>query len=102
MEFSGFGWRCQIFECAMRLTLRSRTMPAKAATIRTREDHALPSTITRVEALDWSAMGSGLDAQGCAVTGPLLTAKECAELAARYAEDKPFRSRVIMARHGFG
>ena len=77
-------------------------MPAKAATIRTREDHASPSTITRVEALDWSAMGSGLDAQGCAVTGPLLTAKECAELAARYAEDKPFRSRVIMARHGFG
>lgn len=56
----------------------------------------------RIEALDWAAMASGLDAQGCAVTGPLLTAEECAALAARYPEDKPFRSRVIMARHGFG
>ena len=77
-------------------------MPAKAAAIRTREDRASPTTIARVEALDWSAMASGLDAQGCAVTGPLLTAEECAALAARYPEDKPFRSRVIMARHGFG
>jgi hypothetical protein len=47
-------------------------------------------------------MASSLDAHGCAVTGPLLTAEECEALAARYAEDKPFRSRVIMARHGFG
>ena len=77
-------------------------MPAKAAAIRTREERASPTFIARVEALDWSAMASGLDAQGCAVTGPLLTAEECAALAARYPEDKPFRSRVIMARHGFG
>lgn len=56
----------------------------------------------RIEALDWAAMASGLDAQGCAVTGPLLTAEECAALAARYSEDALFRSRVVMARHGFG
>ena len=43
-----------------------------------------------------------LDAQGCAVIGPLLTADECAALAALYPHDAPFRSRVIMARHGFG
>ena len=47
-------------------------------------------------------MASSLDAQGCAVTGPLLTADECEALAASYPEDAPFRSRVIMARHGFG
>ena len=77
-------------------------MPAKAAAIQTREDRASPTTIARVEALDWSAMASGLDAHGCAMTGPLLTAAECAALAALYAEDSRFRSRVVMARHGFG
>jgi hypothetical protein len=77
-------------------------MPAKAAAIRTRMDNASPSTVARVEALDWPAMVSALDAQGCAVTGPLLTAEQCAALADRYPEDQPFRSRVIMARHGFG
>jgi hypothetical protein len=43
-----------------------------------------------------------LDARGNATTGPILTPKECAELAALYSEDAPFRSRVVMARHGFG
>ena len=31
-----------------------------------------------------------------------MTADECAALAGLYAHDEPFRSRVIMARHGFG
>jgi hypothetical protein len=56
----------------------------------------------RVDAVDWAAVASGLDAQGYAVTGPLLAADECAVLAGRYSEDALFRSRVIMARHGFG
>lgn len=56
----------------------------------------------RIAALDWAAMAKDLDAQGCAVTGALLSADECAELAARYSDDAQFRSRVIMARHGFG
>jgi hypothetical protein len=57
---------------------------------------------TRVAALDWTAIATALDAQGCAVTGPLLTVGECSALAGCYPEDKLFRSRVIMARHGFG
>ena len=56
----------------------------------------------RIDAIDWEALASGLDAQGCAVTGPLLTAAECAVLAGRYSEDALFRSRVVMARHSFG
>jgi uncharacterized protein len=56
----------------------------------------------RIAALDWAAMAANLDRQGCALTGPLLSAEECAALTALYPEDKPFRSRVIMARHGFG
>ena len=58
----------------------------------------------RVAVLDWPAIESGLDAQGCAHTGPLslLTPDECRSLAESYAADALFRSRVIMARHGFG
>ena len=47
-------------------------------------------------------MAKDLDAYGCAVTAPLLTPDECEALAALYPADAPFRSRVIMARHGFG
>jgi uncharacterized protein len=63
----------------------------------------MTSAITeRVAALDWTAIASDLDAHGCATTGPLLTGDECVALAQSYAEEAPFRSRIIMARHGFG
>jgi len=67
-----------------------------------RESIAPQSVAPRVAALDWQALASALDAQGCATTGLLLTPGECAKLAALYGTDAPFRSRVIMARHGFG
>jgi len=57
---------------------------------------------TRVAALDWNAIASELDTHGCATTGPLLTGDECAALAQNYTTDEPFRSRIIMSRHGFG
>jgi hypothetical protein len=60
---------------------------------------ALPA---RVAALDWPAITAALDAHGCATTGPLLTTQECAALAATYDKDPLFRSRIVMARHGFG
>jgi hypothetical protein len=56
----------------------------------------------RVAALDWPAIDARLDAAGHAVTGPLLSPAECAAVAARYADDDGFRSRVVMARHGYG
>jgi hypothetical protein len=43
-----------------------------------------------------------LDDQGNAVLPSLLTAEQCLELAALYPLDARFRSRVVMARHGFG
>jgi hypothetical protein len=61
-----------------------------------------PDIQERVTALDWTAIFSDLDSCGCATTGPLLTQDECAVLAQSYAGDEPFRSRIIMARHGFG
>jgi hypothetical protein len=56
----------------------------------------------RIAALDWAALSAQLDAYGCATTGALLSAQECATLAAMYVSDDLFRSRIVMARHGFG
>ena len=57
---------------------------------------------SRIASLDWGRIAAELDAHGCAVTGPLLGADACAALAARYEDDARFRSRIVMARHGFG
>jgi len=56
----------------------------------------------RVTALDWPRIESELDARGCAVAAALLTPEECAGLALLYGAEARFRSRVVMARHGFG
>ncbi|MBV9970434.1 MAG: 2OG-Fe(II) oxygenase [Xanthobacteraceae bacterium] len=62
----------------------------------------IASIDARVGALDWARIATDLDAHGSAVTGALLTPAECRALAASYSSDVLFRSRVIMARHGFG
>ncbi|CAD5288750.1 Proline hydroxylase [Bosea sp. 62] len=56
----------------------------------------------RVAALDWPRIGSELDEHGVGLTGPLLDAGACAALRALYDEPSHFRSRIVMARHGFG
>lgn len=55
-----------------------------------------------IATLDWPRIEAELDAYGAATTGPLLTPEECAGLVALYGEPARFRSRVVMARHGFG
>jgi uncharacterized protein len=56
----------------------------------------------RVDALDWQRVAEELDEQGCAVLEALLTPQECRAMASLYDDDERFRSRVVMARHGFG
>jgi hypothetical protein len=56
----------------------------------------------RVAALDWPRIEAGLDEAGHAVSGLLLSPEECASIAALYDADEEFRSRVVMARHGYG
>ena len=64
---------------------------------------ALPlSMMKRVAACDWPALGEELDKHGCAMIAGLLTADECRKLAASYPDDRHFRSRIVMSRHGFG
>jgi hypothetical protein len=56
----------------------------------------------RVAAIDWTQAASDLDGQGCALLKGLLAPDECGALAGLYPEDKIFRSRIVMGRHGFG
>jgi uncharacterized protein len=56
----------------------------------------------RVDGVDWPRVADALDAQGSAVIDRLVTPGECAALSALYAQHAPFRSRVVMERHGFG
>src|SRR5579863_4431780 len=56
----------------------------------------------RMDATDWRAAEESLYARGYAVTAPLLTAEECAQLVALYNDEKRFRSHIIMERYRFG
>src|SRR5262245_52926432 len=56
----------------------------------------------RVAQLDWPDLERSLWERGHARTPPLLTGRECEELAALYDDDRLFRSRVVMERHRFG
>lgn len=60
------------------------------------------SAVARSRALDWDRVSHDLDGYGGAVLAGLLEPEECEALTALYAEDRLFRSRVIMSRHGFG
>ena len=50
----------------------------------------------------WAAVERSLDAGGNAVLPGLLTGAQCRQLAAMYPLEDAFRSKVVMARHGFG
>jgi hypothetical protein len=67
---------------------------------------ALASSVDELEAranaCDWERVGKELDQVGNAVLPTLLSADECDALAELYPEEEPFRSRIVMARHGFG
>jgi len=55
-----------------------------------------------LDRFDWTAIAASLDTQGWAVLPGLLSPTECARTAALYDQESGFRSRVVMARHGFG
>jgi uncharacterized protein len=61
-----------------------------------------PTIQTRVNALNWDVLTESLHTNGFATTGQLLTPEECATIANNYRANQGYRSRVVMARHGFG
>ncbi|MGE8666490.1 MAG: 2OG-Fe(II) oxygenase [Achromobacter mucicolens] len=63
-------------------------------------------TLTPADALlaqqDWTRAVADLDAHGNAILPALLTPAQCNVLSNAYDQDDRYRSRVVMARHGFG
>jgi hypothetical protein len=59
-------------------------------------------TTTTIDQLDWPRIATDLNTHGHALIGGLLAADACAAIAAGYDDDARFRSRVVMARHGYG
>jgi hypothetical protein len=52
--------------------------------------------------LDWLAIEQQVSDQGFALTLPLLTVAECAQLRGLFEDDGAFRRRINMDRHSFG
>lgn len=55
-----------------------------------------------VETLDWPDITHDLNERGCATIPGIFSPEDCRAIADLYPEDSHFRSRVVMARHGFG
>lgn len=51
---------------------------------------------------DWNSIRAELNANGSAIVAGLLKSDECRFLISLYNNDALFRTRVVMARHGFG
>ncbi len=52
--------------------------------------------------IDATALEGDLEAQGWSILPRLLTSPQCHDVADMYDKEDGFRSRVVMARHGFG
>ena len=61
-----------------------------------------PGLAARLASVDWNSVGAHLNADGYAVLPSVLSPRECQAQAALYECDELFRSRVVMASHGFG
>ncbi len=51
---------------------------------------------------DWTRAAAELDAHGNAILPALLTPAQCTAFSGAYPADERYRSRIVMARHGFG
>jgi uncharacterized protein len=56
----------------------------------------------RLSSITWERVEADLDEYGAAVLENLLAPEECEAVTAMYPDDAVFRSRVVMAQHGFG
>ena len=56
----------------------------------------------RIAAIDWQQIALDLDCAGHALLHSVLSSEECKSLAGGFELEGQFRSRVVMARHGFG
>ena len=55
-----------------------------------------------IQAQDWAGVEQSLDEGGSAVLPRLLTPAQCRQLVDMYPTEGAFRTKIVMARHGFG
>ena len=67
-----------------------------------RKGQTTPGIQHRITGLDWERLRAELNTYGAARSGVVLTPSECESLAEDYSLGELYRSRIIMARHGFG
>jgi uncharacterized protein len=67
-----------------------------------KRDVAAETIAERLSSIAWERVDSDLNEYGGTVLEQLLTPDECESVTAMYPDDAAFRSRVVMARHGFG
>ncbi|HEX6397844.1 MAG TPA: 2OG-Fe(II) oxygenase [Steroidobacteraceae bacterium] len=60
------------------------------------------SVADRLAAADWPRLITSLDERGMATIEGLFDRDTCRAIAASYTDESRFRSRVVMAKHGFG
>jgi hypothetical protein len=77
-------------------------MNARAEQLKRQSRPGPTSAARETVAVDWPKIAADLDTYGYALTGPLLNPSECRAIVEMYRSDRPFRSRIVMARHGFG
>jgi len=68
----------------------------------TRHSGVVRDIDAQADGYDWTAIAAHLDAHGWAPFPKLLAAEECAAIAGLWSDEDRFRSRIVMARHGFG
>jgi uncharacterized protein len=60
------------------------------------------ASVDRLGACDWKEVEDNLDQRGYAIVNSVLSPEQCESLAASYESNEQFRSRIVMARHGYG
>jgi hypothetical protein len=83
----------------LRTRLQAATAPSQ---LRRGGATGRPDAADRIETIDWDRVARDLDDSASVTIPKLLGADECVALASLYSHDELFRSRVVMARHGFG
>jgi hypothetical protein len=62
----------------------------------------MADAINSVSTIRWDTIEAELDNFGCAMLKGALSPAQCESLAASYRDDRQFRKRIVMSRHGFG
>jgi uncharacterized protein len=91
-----------IGRCETRRISSLQTVPSGMTTVLTSAPIGVKAMRQQVGRFDWRMIGDDLNASGYATLEKLLTPDECREIAALYPHEQHFRSRIHMARHGFG